>query len=106
MGVCTCTCRPDRCMHAIFLAVKLLWCMSVSLQEACVCSDNTLQEACVCSDNTHTHTHQHSTPSATAPSLVDDCRQSLHSYLMEKMHTVAPYLSSLIGEIVGARLIR
>ncbi len=27
------------------------------------------------------------------------------SYLLDKMHTVAPNLSSLIGEVVGARLI-
>mmetsp|Transcript_17180 Transcript_17180/g.44988 ORF Transcript_17180/g.44988 Transcript_17180/m.44988 type:complete len:485 (+) Transcript_17180:236-1690(+) len=32
-------------------------------------------------------------------------RHSLHSYLLEKMHTVAPNLSALIGEVVGARLI-
>lgn len=32
-------------------------------------------------------------------------RQQLHTYLLDKMHTVAPNLSSLIGEVVGARLI-
>jgi nucleolar protein 56 len=32
-------------------------------------------------------------------------RQQLHTYLLDKMHTVAPNLSALIGEIVGARLI-
>jgi hypothetical protein len=32
-------------------------------------------------------------------------RQRLHTYLNEKMHTVAPNLSALIGEMVGARLI-
>jgi nucleolar protein 56 len=32
-------------------------------------------------------------------------RQKLHSYLLQKMHVVAPNLSSLIGETVGARLI-
>ncbi|GAX85586.1 hypothetical protein CEUSTIGMA_g13001.t1 [Chlamydomonas eustigma] len=32
-------------------------------------------------------------------------RQKLHSYLIQKMHVVAPNLSSLIGETVGARLI-
>ncbi len=32
-------------------------------------------------------------------------RKSLHLYLTEKMSTVAPNLSELIGEIVGARLI-
>lgn len=32
-------------------------------------------------------------------------RQQLHTYLLDKMHTVAPNLSALIGEVVGARLI-
>ena len=32
-------------------------------------------------------------------------RKSLHSYLVSKMGTVAPNLATLIGEIVGARLI-
>lgn len=32
-------------------------------------------------------------------------RQKLHTYLLEKMHTIAPNLSALIGEMVGARLI-
>lgn len=32
-------------------------------------------------------------------------RHKLHTYLLDKMHTVAPNLSSLIGETVGARLI-
>ncbi|GLC59398.1 snoRNP complex protein nop56 [Pleodorina starrii] len=32
-------------------------------------------------------------------------RQKLHTYLMDKMHAVAPNLSALIGEVVGARLI-
>lgn len=32
-------------------------------------------------------------------------RHKLHAYLLDKMHTVAPNLSSLIGEVVGARLI-
>lgn len=32
-------------------------------------------------------------------------RQKLHTYLLEKMHVVAPNLSALIGETVGARLI-
>lgn len=32
-------------------------------------------------------------------------RQKLHTYLSEKMHAVAPNLSALIGEQVGARLI-
>ncbi len=31
--------------------------------------------------------------------------QSLHNYLISKMHDVAPNLATLIGEIVGARLI-
>ncbi|KAK9475443.1 uncharacterized protein V1510DRAFT_409219 [Dipodascopsis tothii] len=34
-----------------------------------------------------------------------DYRKQLHKYLIEKMSTVAPNLSELIGEIVGARLI-
>ncbi|GLI58543.1 hypothetical protein VaNZ11_000287 [Volvox africanus] len=32
-------------------------------------------------------------------------RQKLHTYLLDKMHAVAPNLSALIGEVVGARLI-
>ena len=32
-------------------------------------------------------------------------RQQLYKYLTDKMHTVAPNLSTLIGEVVGARLI-
>ena len=32
-------------------------------------------------------------------------RLHLHAYLLDKMHAVAPNLSSLIGEVVGARLI-
>lgn len=32
-------------------------------------------------------------------------RHKLHTYLLDKMHAVAPNLSALIGEIVGARLI-
>lgn len=32
-------------------------------------------------------------------------RQSLHKYLIDKMAVVAPNLSALIGEVVGARLI-
>ena len=32
-------------------------------------------------------------------------RAQLHLYLLEKMHAVAPNLSALIGEVVGARLI-
>ncbi|KAJ3219421.1 snoRNP complex protein nop56 [Dinochytrium kinnereticum] len=34
-----------------------------------------------------------------------DYRKRLHSYLVSKMHQVAPNLSALIGEMVGARLI-
>lgn len=34
-----------------------------------------------------------------------DYRKKLHGYLVSKMHTVAPNLSALIGEVVGARLI-
>ncbi|KAK9458018.1 hypothetical protein V1511DRAFT_491492 [Dipodascopsis uninucleata] len=34
-----------------------------------------------------------------------DYRKQLHGYLLEKMNTVAPNLSELIGEVVGARLI-
>merc|ERR1719171_929346 len=33
-------------------------------------------------------------------------RKSLHDYLLARMHTVAPNLSALIGETVGARLIQ
>mmetsp|Transcript_19226 Transcript_19226/g.53943 ORF Transcript_19226/g.53943 Transcript_19226/m.53943 type:complete len:496 (-) Transcript_19226:645-2132(-) len=33
-------------------------------------------------------------------------RQKLYDYLLEKMHVVAPNLSALIGEVVGARLIQ
>ncbi|CAD6913702.1 unnamed protein product [Tilletia controversa] len=32
-------------------------------------------------------------------------RQSMHAYLREKMHLVAPNVSALLGEIIGARLI-
>ena len=32
-------------------------------------------------------------------------RHRLHGYLLDKMHIVAPNLSALIGEVVGARLI-
>ena len=32
-------------------------------------------------------------------------RQKLHTYLHEKMQIVAPNLSALIGEVIGARLI-
>ena len=34
-----------------------------------------------------------------------DFRKELHAYLVEKMNLVAPNLSTLIGEMVGARLI-
>ncbi|TPX67336.1 hypothetical protein SpCBS45565_g03875 [Spizellomyces sp. 'palustris'] len=34
-----------------------------------------------------------------------DYRKKLHGYLVSKMHLVAPNLSALIGEMVGARLI-
>ena len=34
-----------------------------------------------------------------------DTRRKLHSYLVEKMQLVAPNLSTLIGEMVAARLI-
>jgi hypothetical protein len=34
-----------------------------------------------------------------------DYRKKLYGYLTSKMHTVAPNLSALIGEVVGARLI-
>lgn len=36
---------------------------------------------------------------------LSDYRKSLHSYLVAKMSVVAPNLASLIGEVVGARLI-
>lgn len=32
-------------------------------------------------------------------------RKDLHSYLISKMSTVAPNLATLIGDVVGARLI-
>lgn len=32
-------------------------------------------------------------------------RLQLHTYLLDKMHAIAPNLSALIGETVGARLI-
>ncbi|PKI85444.1 Nucleolar protein 56 [Malassezia vespertilionis] len=32
-------------------------------------------------------------------------RKQMHAYLVEKMHLVAPNLSALIGEVIGARLI-
>ena len=32
-------------------------------------------------------------------------RLQLHAYLLDKMHAIAPNLSALIGETVGARLI-
>jgi nucleolar protein 56 len=34
-----------------------------------------------------------------------DFRRAMHTYLTEKMNVVAPNLSTLIGEMVGARLI-
>ena len=34
-----------------------------------------------------------------------DYRKKLHEYLLSKMHNVAPNLSALIGEVIGARLI-
>jgi nucleolar protein 56 len=36
---------------------------------------------------------------------ITEYRQGLYSYLSDKMHNVAPNLSELIGEVVGARLI-
>ena len=36
---------------------------------------------------------------------LNDYRKSLYTYLVNKMHAVAPNVSALIGEIVGARLI-
>ncbi|KAJ3325827.1 snoRNP complex protein nop56 [Blyttiomyces sp. JEL0837] len=36
---------------------------------------------------------------------LNDYRKRLHEYLLSKMHAVAPNLSALIGEMVGARLI-
>eukprot|EP00834_Sanchytrium_tribonematis_P004511 NODE_226_length_12301_cov_1.446648.p4 type:complete len:526 gc:universal NODE_226_length_12301_cov_1.446648:4099-2522(-) len=45
--------------------------------------------------------------SAFAKKVVDlfEYRKELSAYLMERMHGVAPNLSALIGELVGARLI-
>lgn len=42
---------------------------------------------------------------ATRVIALAEYRHKLHTYLVEKMHTVAPNLSALIGEAVGARLI-
>ncbi|XP_038045411.1 nucleolar protein 56-like isoform X2 [Patiria miniata] len=42
---------------------------------------------------------------ATRVIALQDYRKSLHTYLQERMHSVAPNLSALIGEQVGARLI-
>eukprot|EP01018_Ginkgo_biloba_P007513 Gb_05243 [translate_table: standard] len=36
---------------------------------------------------------------------LSEYRKQLHSYLVSKMHDIAPNLASLIGEMVGARLI-
>ncbi|KAG7728429.1 hypothetical protein KL933_001662 [Ogataea haglerorum] len=36
---------------------------------------------------------------------ISEYRKNLYRYLTDKMHTVAPNLSELIGEVVGARLI-
>ena len=45
---------------------------------------------------------------AFAQRVIDlaEYRQKLHEYLLSRMHTVAPNLSALIGETVGARLIQ
>jgi len=42
---------------------------------------------------------------ATRVISLAEYRHKLHAYLLDKMHVVAPNLSSLIGEVVGARLI-
>lgn len=42
---------------------------------------------------------------ATRVISLAEYRHRLHAYLLDKMHVVAPNLSSLIGEVVGARLI-
>ncbi|KAG4093159.1 Nop-domain-containing protein [Neocallimastix lanati (nom. inval.)] len=42
---------------------------------------------------------------ATRVIALTDYRKRLYEYLVNKMHNVAPNLSSLIGEVVGARLI-
>jgi nucleolar protein 56 len=42
---------------------------------------------------------------ATRVAQLSAYRKSLHEYLTEKMNVVAPNLSALIGELVGARLI-
>jgi hypothetical protein len=54
----------------------------------------------------HAHTHTHTYIHKHTHTHIYVCRHSLHSYLLDKMHIVAPNLSALIGEIVGARLIR
>ena len=38
---------------------------------------------------------------ATRVIALSDYRKSLHKYLQDKMHSVAPNLSALIGEQVG-----
>ena len=42
---------------------------------------------------------------ATRVINLHEYRKNLYDYLCSKMHTIAPNLSSLIGEVVGARLI-
>lgn len=36
---------------------------------------------------------------------LSEYRRTLHAYLADKMHTVAPNLAALIGDVIGARLI-
>jgi nucleolar protein 56 len=42
---------------------------------------------------------------ATRVIALAEYRLQLHGYLQDKMHAIAPNLSALIGEMVGARLI-
>lgn len=42
---------------------------------------------------------------ATRVENLHEYRKNLYDYLCSKMHTIAPNLSSLVGEVVGARLI-
>jgi snoRNA binding domain, fibrillarin len=45
------------------------------------------------------------TPQCLSPDHDKLSHFRLHAYLLERMHNVAPNLSALIGEVVGARLI-
>jgi len=42
---------------------------------------------------------------ATRVVELTEYRKKLHVYLQDKMHVVAPNLATLVGDVVGARLI-